>query len=190
MPRTSPPELPRRQLLCLGLGAALGGVGRAMAAPGAPAEVLAALPAARMQGQGTMRFFGLSIYQARLWVGPGFAPERYAAQPFALELQYSRSLDGAEIAKRSLVEMRRVGGFSEAQAQAWLAAMTAAFPNVVDGDRLTGLFQPGAATGFYFNGRSLAAVADPAFGPVFAGIWLANSSSEPGLRRQLIGVGT
>ena len=26
--------------------------------------------------------FGLEVYQARLWVSPGFAPERYGDQPW------------------------------------------------------------------------------------------------------------
>ena len=36
------------------------------------------LPGTVLAGQGTMRFFGLEVYQARLWVSPSFAPERYA----------------------------------------------------------------------------------------------------------------
>ena len=38
------------------------------------------LPGTVLAGQGTMRFFGLEVYQARLWVSPGFAPERYGEQ--------------------------------------------------------------------------------------------------------------
>lgn len=184
----------RRELLgaalLFGLGAAVGYSGRAAAQafPSAPQEVSAALGSTRLQGRATLRFFGLQIYQARLWVSPQFQPERYRDHRFALELQYARSLSGADIAERSLQEMRRAGVVEEAQAQGWLAAMRQAFPDVSDGDRLTGLHEPGLQTRFFFNGRDQATVNDPAFGPRFFGIWLAQGSSEPRLRQQLLGV--
>ena len=55
-----------------------------------------------------MRFFGLEVYQARLWVSPGFAPERYGDKPLALALTYQRNFTAQAIAKRSIEEMRRV----------------------------------------------------------------------------------
>jgi hypothetical protein len=170
----------RRELLgaamLLGLGTALGSTTRALAqgVTSAPQEVSAALGATRLQGRATMRFFGLRIYQARLWV-------------VALELQYARTLSGADIAERSLQEMRRAGGVDEARAQNWLAAMSQSFPDVAEGDRLTGLHEPGGATRFFMNGRNLALIADPTFGAPFFGIWLSPSTSEPRLREQLLG---
>ena len=74
-----------------------------------PPEVASALPAATLQGNATMRFYGLAVYDVRLWAAAGFAPERYDTQPFALELRYARRLDGAAIAERSIAEMRRSG---------------------------------------------------------------------------------
>ena len=158
------------------------------AAVRAPAEVAGALPTARLQGSGTMRFFGLAVYEARLWTAPGFAPERYEAQTFALELLYARKLDGAAIAERSITEMRRVGPFDPTQAKAWLEQMTQAFPDVKPGDRLTGVRGPGGVTRFYSNGQPTSSIADPEFGRLFFGIWLSGNTSEPALRRDLIGL--
>ena len=40
-----------------------------------PPEVAAELPGARTQGEGRMRFFGLLVYDVRLWAGePASAP--------------------------------------------------------------------------------------------------------------------
>jgi Chalcone isomerase-like len=153
----------------------------------APAEVAQALTSPRLQGSGRLRFFGLHVYDARLWVGDAFAPQRFEDHAFALELQYARKLDGAAIAQRSIAEMRRSGNMSDSQALAWEAAMLRAFPNVFDGDRLTGVHLPGEAVRFFHNSRATATVPDPAFGRAFFGIWLAASTSEPDLRRQLIG---
>lgn len=183
--RHTPPT--RRTLLRC--GTALGAwqlAGRVSAQAALPPELQSQLPQAKAAGSTRMRFFGLSIYDAQLWVAPGFEAGQYAAQPLALELRYLRSLNGTSIAERSLQEMRRSGPLDPAIAQRWLQAMVAAFPDVKEGDRLTGLHTPGAGTRFFFNGTLRATVADPAFGPVFFGIWLAPWTSEPRLRGELL----
>ena len=155
----------------------------------APAEVASALPAAHLRGSGTMRFIGMRVYDARLWAGPDFAADRYGMHAFALELQYARSFDGADIAKRSIEEMRRIGSFDDAQADGWRAAMARAFLDVKPGDRLTGLHLPSGTTRFFHNGQPTSVVEGPAFARLFFGIWLAPTTSEPALRRQLIAAG-
>ena len=152
-----------------------------------PAEVSAALLSARLMGRSTLRFFGLAIYEARLWAAPGFVAGRYEAQPFALELRYSRKLDGTAIAERSLTEMRRVGDFSPAQATARQEQLKQAIPDVNPGDRLTGVSGPAGVTHFFSNGRPTTSIADPEFGRLFFGIWLSVNTSEPALRLALIG---
>lgn len=157
------------------------------AQPEPPLEIAAALPTATLLGRATLRFFGLAIYEARLWTAAGFEPERYPAQPFALELRYARALAGPAIAERSIAEMRRSGDIDDEQARRWQQAMTGAFPDVVAGDRLTGLNQPDGTTRFFLNGRPTSSFVDAAFARRFFGIWLASTTSEPSLRRQLIG---
>lgn len=174
-----------------GLGLAPGLVAAAADAPEAgtapPAELLTELPGARAMGAGTLRFLGLEIYAARLWVQAGFSAGAYAQSPFALELTYHRSLSGRLIAERSLKEMQRQGPWSAAQESTWLQAMVQAFPDVQNGDRLTGLHTPGAGARFWFNARPRAAVRDTDFSRVFFGIWLSEASSEPQLRASLLG---
>lgn len=156
------------------------------AAVAAPEEVTAELPGARLQGQGRLSFLGLRVYDARLWTLAAFQPQDYAQHAFALELHYLRRLDGAAIAERSLVEMRRVGEVAAADAERWLAAMKRAFPDVRDGDRIVGLHRPGAGARFFFNGRLLDEIADAAFARSFFSIWLSPRTSEPELRAALL----
>jgi len=159
------------------------------AAMAPPTEVAVSVSAARLQGRGTLRYFGLRVYEARLWAGPGFAAESYTEQTFALELEYARGFAGGAIAQRSIDEMRRSAIVANGQAREWQAAMVRAFPDVAPGDRLTGIHAPGAATHFFHNGRPTTPVAGPEFARLFFGIWLAENTSEPALRRQLIGAG-
>lgn len=192
-------QLSRRRALRLGATGALVALGlapgvRAMAQAteasaslALPTELQTTLPAAQLLGSGRLRFLGLSIYDSRLWVPSGFNAASYVQSPFALELIYRRGLTGKLIAERSLKEMRRQGNFSAAQEQAWLQAMEQAFPDVKDGDRITGLHTPGVGARFWFNGQARATVADADFSRVFFGIWLSAASSEPQLRSQLLG---
>lgn len=137
-----------------------------------------------------MRFFGLEVYQARLWVSPGFAPERYADQPLALALTYQRNFTAQAIAKRSIEEMRRVAPFGPEQAERWQTALQTALPNVKPGDTLTGIYQPGSGATFRLGPRVVGEVADPEFARLFFGIWLSPNTSEPALRQALLATRT
>ena len=177
----------------LALGPAVRAQGSAAATGGAPAaapaEVAAALPGARLQGQATLRFLGLHVYDARLWVAAAPVPAEgdWAAAPLALELQYARTLKGALIAERSLKEMRRQGDIDAASAERWLGAMTQLFPDVKASERLTGVLVPGAGVRFFHDGRLVGDQREAAFARRFFGIWLAPQTSEPGLRERLLG---
>ena len=158
-------------------------------APPAPAELTVAMPQARLQGSGRLRFLGLRIYEARLWSGPSPVGAQWAAVPLALELEYARGLAGAQIAERSLLEMRRQAEPAPETAERWLAAMKTLFPDVREGDRITGVNLPGQGARFFYNGQLRGEVLDPDFARQFFGIWLSPRSSEPALRAALLGTG-
>ena len=151
-------------------------------------SVTAELAQPRLAGSSRYTYWGFDIYQATLWVEPGFSSGETGRSRFALELHYLRSFKGGDIALRSIAEMRRVGTFSEAQAKAWLQAMQAAFPDVAAGDRLTGIHLPGQGARFLANGRPTAEVNDPEFARLFFGIWLSDKTSEPQMRLALLGL--
>ncbi len=133
-----------------------------------------------------LRVWGFEVYDARLWTPRGFRYSQAMQQSFALELQYLRKLEGSAIASRSIDEMRRVGSFTDAQAQAWLAAMREVFPNVSTGDRITGVNLPGEGAEFWVNGQRVGIIKDVNFARLFFGIWLDERTSEPKMRAQLL----
>lgn len=158
--------------------------------PGAQAEFsrpeVAALQGVVPGAPVRLRVWGFEVYDARLWTPRGFRHRQATQFPFALELQYLRRLEGAAIASRSIDEMRRVGSFTDAQAQRWLAAMRELFPSVRAGERITGINWPGVGAEFWVNGRRAGAVNDPDFARLFFGIWLDEGTSEPQMRAQLL----
>ena len=151
-----------------------------------PAEVRAELSDARLQGSARLRFFGLKVYDMRLWTGTRPVSASEWNQPLALEIVYALGLDGSRIAGRALDEMRGIGPMTPTQGERWLAEMTRLFPDVESGDRLTGIQRPGESARFYFNGQPLGEVRDAEFARLFFGIWLSPRSSEPGLREALL----
>ncbi|MGB7481528.1 MAG: chalcone isomerase family protein [Burkholderiaceae bacterium] len=159
----------------------------AKAAVEAPPPVQREIEQARLAGEGEFRWFGLSIYRARLWVGrAGYRAEVPAGSKFALELRYARALEGARIARSSEEQMRALGLGSAAQRAAWLARMTELFPDVQADTRIVGVHLPQLGARFYLNGKLLGEVADPDFGRAFFAIWLDPKTSAPDLRDALL----
>jgi len=144
------------------------------------------LPGARLAGQGRLTWWGLAVYDARLWVQPGFAAAQFADHPFALELNYLRELRGSAIAQRSIDEMRRAGEFTEQQGQQWRQALARVLPDVRAGDRILGVHAPGEGASFVVNGKPAGMIADPVFASLFFAIWLGPSTSQPALRAALL----
>ena len=164
--------------------ASAGSGARALTTP--PTEVLRELPDARLYGSGRLRRYFFHVYDARLWTQPGFEIARFSQLPLALELQYGRELVGSLIAERSIEEMQRAAEITPAQQRVWLAAMQRCFPDVVEGDRMTGVQLPGTAARFFVNGAFVGEVRDAEFARLFFGIWLAPTTSEPELRAALL----
>ncbi len=133
-----------------------------------------------------MTVWGFDVYDAKLWARAGFSSAQYVRHPFALELSYLRGLKGDSIAQRSLDEMKRQGPISDSQAQSWLKAMQALFPDVQKGDRIVGVNKPEQGAEFWVNDRLVGQVTDPQFAKLFFGIWLSPQTSAPEVRQALI----
>jgi hypothetical protein len=155
--------------------------------PALPPELQAALPGARLLGEATLRWFGLHVYDIRLWAEDARALEQPDASRLALELRYARAIEGDKIAERSLKEMQAIGEVPDGRGERWLAAMRSIFPDVNKGDRITGLQVPAEAALFFVNGEPRGEVRDAQFTRLFFGIWLSPRTSQPALREALLG---
>jgi hypothetical protein len=149
-------------------------------------ELQTLLPQGRLIGSGRLTFWGLQVYDARLWVPPGFKPENFGTQALALELSYLRAFASKDVAERSISEMRRSATLSAEQAESWKTAMRQVLPDVSKGDRLMGVHRPGVGASFLLNGKVLGEIRDAEFARLFFGIWLSPKTSEPALRSALL----
>lgn len=143
------------------------------------------IPRAETVGSGRLTYLFWDVYDAALHAPAGrWQPDR----PFALTLTYLRHFDGEDIAERSIRELRGLGWRDPYKLTAWDNRMRQIFPDVQPGTSLTGIYLPDGNTLFYMNGQPIGGVGDPEFGRAFFAIWLDKNTSEPGLRRKLLGV--
>jgi len=104
-----------------------------------------------VRGEGSLRWFGLKIYDAKLYTPESVTSQKLFASSFALELTYARELMGNKIAERSLEEIQKLRIGSPEQHQEWLNEMRRLFPNVKAGDRLRGVYHPNQGAEFFFQ---------------------------------------
>jgi hypothetical protein len=180
-----------RTFILSALGLALGlmlCVSSANAASDAvPAHIGRELGDARLSGQGSFRWFGLKIYDARLWVEKdGFQADQPVSAKLVLDLGYARDLYGKRIAQSSIDEIRQLGFGNVLQHQIWLEKMTALFPDVHEGTHISGVHLPGRGARFYLDGNLLGEIDDAEFARAFFSIWLDERTSAAKLREQLL----
>ena len=113
-----------------------------------PAELRGSLPSATLAGSSKLTYWGFDVYNASLWVTPGFKATEYERHAFALELSYLRDFSSEDITRRSLDEMRRLQNIPVARTQQWERALRDAFPSVKVGDRISGVNRPGMGVQF------------------------------------------
>ena len=160
----------------------------ARAEPTLPAEVRAELGPALAQGMARMRYFGLHIYDIRLWTPVALAADEVQDARLALEIEYARSVSGERLAQTSLDEMRRQAPIDADSGVRWLALMRRLFPDVQAGDRITAVQPSPGLSRFYVNGREVGETRDARFTRLFFGIWLSPETSQQSIRQQLLGL--
>ncbi|MFC4700365.1 chalcone isomerase family protein [Glaciecola siphonariae] len=135
-------------------------------------------------GEARLEIMFWDIYDAKLIAPNGdFHPEK----PFALALTYLREFEGKNIASRSIDEMRDQGMKDEVKLAKWFEKMQQVFPNVDEGQTLTGIVDDKQHSHFYFNDNKMGTIEDPEFTKWFFNIWLSEDTSQPKLRQKLLG---
>lgn len=137
-------------------------------------------------GDAEMRWLGMRIYDAALWVpqDAGWSPDA----AFALEIRYGRAIKSRRLVDVSLEEMQRLRVADEARIAAWRGPLEMAFPDVERDDAIVGLRMPDGRVRFFHQGRLTVEIEDPAFAEAFFAIWLDERTREPAMRQRLLGL--
>lgn len=158
-----------------------------LCAPAAQAneDILINVPNAAVVGRGILSYAFWDIYEATLYAPEGRVD---AGKPVALSIAYYHAIDGKDIADRSVQEIRDQGFADEVRLAAWHAQLKAIIPNVNKGTVLSAVYTPGRETTFYDGDTAIGTIKGDDFGQLFFNIWLSEKTSEPQLRRALLGM--
>ena len=138
-------------------------------------------------GGGKYYYKGLiHAYDAELFSPAGvFDPN----QVFALKLTYKTSIEGADIADKSIEQMDDQSTLDKAKSAQWSAQMKSIFPDVEDGTSLTAVNLPTKGVVFFENEKKIGEIDDHEFAGRFFDIWLSAKTSDQSLRTKLLGSG-
>lgn len=104
---------------------------------------------------------------------------------YLLEITYLRNIKSADLIERTEEQWQHLG-IEAIQYQNYLPQLKALWPDIRKGDRLS-LWVDRNNASFYFNNELSGSIDDGVFGNLFASIWLSPDTSEPKLRKKLIG---
>lgn len=155
--------------------------------------VLSALACSSIQelktvGQADLTVWGFSVYSARTLSCSGEKISDAAAlpRPFALELTYARDISRQDLLDNTREQWQRLGLY-RSDSEVWLEQLSAMWPSVTKGDRLTLYLTPKGASEFYFADNKIGEVTEPIFGTHFLAIWLDQNASYQKARKKLLG---
>ncbi|MGD8842328.1 MAG: chalcone isomerase family protein [Gammaproteobacteria bacterium] len=149
----------------------------------ATGEHVTGYPTLRPVGSGVLTWWGVTLYEATL-LAPGgeYRPDT----PYALKIAYRYRFTRQQLVKATLKEIERLQGRLNNRDEL-IERFGDLFTDVDAGDRLIGIHLPGEGADFYGPQGYLGRLQDPELAAAFFDIWLDPRTSEPELRRQLLG---
>lgn len=135
-------------------------------------------------GTATFSFMFWDIYDSKLYTQSG----RYNSmlkQTLLLEIHYRKDITKDDLLEKT-VEQWQYLGFTNEKYDEYLDTLRELWPNIESGDSLS-LLDDNKQSQFYFNGELLGTIEDADFANLFLAIWLSEKTSQPALRKRLIG---
>ncbi|NAZ52661.1 hypothetical protein GL177_04700 [Vibrio toranzoniae] len=132
------------------------------------------------RGQGEMSYLFWTLYSAEFYATPTNSDR-------ALKLEYYRAIDSKDLVDATKEQWNKLG-YSNNNIQRWLQPLYEMWPNVEAGSTLTIRVTEDNISRFYFDEQPIGTIQDKQFGEAFLAIWLSENTSEPDLRKQLLGL--
>tara|TARA_B110000467_G_C18191401_1_gene406306 strand:- start:209 stop:763 length:555 start_codon:yes stop_codon:yes gene_type:complete len=135
-------------------------------------------------GETTFSILFWDLYKSRLLTTSGRYPINSSDEKLIYEINYLASISSDDLIKRTQEQWDHLGVSSHLYNR-FLPELKRIWPNIDKGDTLSLLlFNDGSY--FYFNQKFIGGIKDPAFGQIFLDIWLAENTSQPNLRAELL----
>lgn len=140
-------------------------------------------------GEGKYTWFGIKIYDARLFAPKGFNGDFETTSPIVLEIEYDMDIDSKDLVETTQDEWKdlKIGRSETCKNQvAWAGILSVIWPDLKQGDKLRLNVDNNRVSQFFYNEKSIGLIDDPDFATCFLAIWLAEDSSADDLREDLL----
>ena len=135
-------------------------------------------------GEGTLKVFFMEIYDLRLIAdSPTFSWQ----DKFKLDFIYTRDLKRESVIKSSIKELRRQSSVTESDIESWQGYLEQFIKPIQEGTHATVLWNPEGHITFHYENSDPTTFEDEGFARAFLNIWLGEETSQPKLRKQLLG---
>lgn len=135
-------------------------------------------------GSSELRFLGLKVYDIFLWSeDTTFSYEKI----FAIQIKYNMNFSRDDLAKRSLVEIKRLHKLSAQQESAYPEQLKSIFSSVKKGDEKIAVFTPSKGVSMLYNDKFIGEISDLKLARFFVDIWLDEKGSYPKITKKLLG---
>jgi len=136
-------------------------------------------------GETTFSIFFWDLYKSRLVTTSGKYPLGDVNEQLIYEINYMTDISREDLIERT-VEQWQYLGLPIERYQQFLPTLANIWPDIIEGDTLS-LLMDHKVSAFYFNQQYIGSIDVPEFGQMFLDIWLAENTSQPKLRLQLLG---
>ena len=136
-------------------------------------------------GEGTLKIFLWEVYDIRLLSDGG--PFSWH-DDFVLEFVYKRDLTKDEVIEASIKEMRRQKNITDSQIERWQKYLQQGIKSVQPATKAALFWTDKGTITYYYEGKTPVTIKDAAFARAFINIWLGADTSEPALRKALLGL--
>lgn len=134
-------------------------------------------------GEARMEYLFWDIYDASLFTPTGvYQPGEH---PIKFTLTYLRDFSAKDIVKATNEQWQHLG--KQQLTARYADRLLALWPNINKGESLTLQTDQQGQSVFFHNGEKLGHIEDADFADQFLAIWLSEHTSEPKLRKQLLG---
>lgn len=125
------------------------------------------------------------IYESTLYTYSGTYSSLEADSPVYFKIRYLRDISRQELIARTLEQWQHLA-MSNAKIEQYSELLTDLWPDIKAGDSLA-LLKTTSKSQFFFNDKAIGMIDNQQFGDDFLNIWLSTKTSQPALRRQLLG---
>jgi hypothetical protein len=139
----------------------------------------------QLLGKAKLSVLFWDIYESQLFTSDGKLPFSHSCQYSLFEITYLRDISKQELLESTIAQWQYLA-IDENEYRSYLAVLEYIWPDIKVGDQLT-LLNKANISVFYFNQKKIGEIESKEFANLFLRIWLDENTSEPELRKQLLG---